>query len=487
MVIMKNNIYAITDRDIERWNLCSAWFGEYIKNLEIDKVARRDLITKTISDFVLEHPDADQELIQMFKWWLHDTVRDEWLQKERRKREFFKKMVDEFRRERWIKISHAARYDKNNTKSEEDILKSKTLVDDILSSFHAAISGNDLVLRNLVYDIALEGAPPITVGDDDETVRLIRSHPAIWIHGSSGTGKGQMITLLERVSQNPCRVSDLTQSAFRSGILQDAYYGVILFPEAEAVYRENNRGYISATNLRLITQIRQLIEDGFMTFYEYSPYEMRSKPKSFYAASTLVMASTKLPEEEQTRQRFIIYSLERDLDLDLAVLDATALGVMKRWHNPTFSLDIVRLLYSAVYYNAIHSKGVIIPDKFANLLGGMNYRLVLLSMWKARKDLRDEIDSLIKKSRGEIGSAIVQYDWYNFIEENKKEIKSAPNHVRRQGDIIRRITASAYLHFLQRENKDGFIIAQEPDIRAGIELLEYIEKSEKLASYQKIV
>jgi len=365
----------------------------------------------------------------------------------------------------------------------EEILRSKDLVDRILDSFGSVVCGNVDVLKNIVYDLALENAKPIKVGSKDTVLRTVRAHPAIWLWGKAGSGKGELINLIESVSQNAHRVSDLGESALKYGLLELAQNGVLLFPEADVIYKETRSGGISIAQAKVIAIIRQIIEDNFITFYRYDPRSQTTQPAYTYASTTLVMASTEAPREEQTRQRFVVYRLDRDLSLDIEVMDATALGAMGKLYNTSYDLETIRLLYSAVYFNAGQVRGVIIPEEFARILGSINYRLALLSLWKSEPRLRDEIDSLTVGSDDSIGSAVTQMMWHDFLMDHKNNVRGAPSYIRRQGDILRRIHASAYLHFLQREQEDGYIEANKDDVMAGVEFLKYIEKSERMTGF----
>ena len=369
-------------------------------------------------------------------------------------------------------------------KEIEDILKSDDLLSIILEGFHTYIVGNDDVLTNLIYDLCLVGANLIELRTKTTVIKKIRSHPAIWLYGPAGSGKGQIITLIEKISYNSHRVSSTTPTALKKFLAQAANFGSILVPEADAIYRETRRGNLPQAQMEMSSLIRQIIEDNSITYTEYDPASRTYTEVPYSVDTTIIMAATYQPREAQMRQRFMIYPVEHNLGIDAHIMGENNLGVVRRAHEPYLSLSSITFLYATITENAMNMSGVMIPDRFLSYLDGISYRLLLLSAWMSNNNLRDDIDDMINVPDENVSSAVTQESWMSFISMDLPKDKEYPSFVRRQNDIFRRIVASCYLNYMDREIDNGYLRAKEEDVMAGIKLLTFIETTEKASVVQ---
>ncbi|HEX59102.1 MAG TPA: bifunctional DNA primase/polymerase, partial [Methanomicrobia archaeon] len=375
----------------------------------------------------------------------------------------------------------------------EEALRSPTLAEDIYESLGKPLVGNATLRRNLVYDLALVGAPKITLGNPASPVRSVRPTPAVWLVGPAESGKSLVLKLVEEIAPKAFFVTRITEAALDRGFAEQVDGGVLIVPEADAIYRaESVRARTGKpTNFpedAISVQLRTLVEDQKLVLVT-TELSAEEPPVPDAPATTnfttvvkeiplkrgvvVFMASTWEPHDEQLRTRYKIYRMEKSPSLTFEAMRRFIDGLLWKEQPGKWHPHELREIYREIYKKVSELDGYKFTEEAERELLKMAMHLCVMFMpteVSSELPTREELAEKIEKDE------VNEETLLQYLDAVNSDILLN----RRFEDVVRRIIASACLHVYQREiveeNGKKLLVIAEDDLKAGWELVKDIER-----------
>ena len=359
-------------------------------------------------------------------------------------------------------------------------LKSPSLFMDIYSSLGKVIAGNAVLRRNIVYDLAIIGAPKIFLGNPVSPVRSLRTHPAVWVQGEAESGKGVLFKLIEEIAPKSFRVTRITPAALDRGFGEEIDNGVLLVPEGEALYTENYKNDVlvqSKESDPVVIQLRQLIEDNVLQLWTVRREDNAWVPTNerIETHPTVFIASTKAPQLPQMKTRFSIYHMEKTPSLSYEAMKKVIDGFFWKEQPGKYHPHELKELYATIYGKVRTIKAFKSEEKYYNDFLKLATRLALLFI---RSDAKVKIGEKEVTSE-ELYRTVADFNFDTILEIlDSLDADQRTNRLLNRAfeNILRRVCASACLNTFKREIKDGILMLTQEDLEAGLEMVKDIER-----------